>query len=143
MNSLSFPSDVSLRMQAVRRRDTTPEKLVKEALRRAKIKYRSGHNRHKPNSADILLSEQRYAIFVHGCFWHRHNKCKKATMPSSRVEYWMDKFNKNVIRDKRAYAAFVSRGWTPLTIWECEARNPESLRAIINQLQMRESGSEG
>jgi DNA mismatch endonuclease, patch repair protein len=143
MKSSAFPTKVSSRMQAVRRRNTAPEMLVKEALRQAKIKFRSGHDKHRPNSADILLPEQRYAIFVHGCFWHRHTNCKKATTPSSRVEYWMDKFNKNVDRDRRASAAFTSRGWTPLTIWECEARKPESLRAIINQLQTRDSGSEG
>ena len=118
-------------MQAVRRRDTAPEQLVKKELRRAGITYRSGHGRHAPNSADLLLPERRYAVFVHGCFWHRHENCKRATWPVNRREYWAEKFEKNVQRDRRAFEAFVARGWKPLTIWECEARSPETLGAIV------------
>src|SRR5690606_252204 len=66
-------------------------------------------------------------VFVHGCFWHRHAGCKKATTPKSRAEFWRQKFARNVARDKRAAKELKSLGWNVAIIWECETKNPVAL----------------
>jgi DNA mismatch endonuclease (patch repair protein) len=121
-------------MKAVKRRDTSPEVALKQALRKAKIIYRSGHGKHKPNSADVLLPHLRYAIFVNGCFWHGHKGCHKATVPATRRDYWLNKISKNINRDERAMRAFSARGWKPLAVWECEIKQPLQLTRIIANL---------
>lgn len=121
-------------MKAVKRRNTFPEVVLKQALRKAKIIYRSGHGKHKPNSADVLLPSLRYAIFVHGCFWHGHNGCRKATVPATNRNYWLNKISKNVSRDERAAKAFRARGWKPLVIWECEIKQPLQIARMIADL---------
>lgn len=118
----------------MKQKNTTPELLVKKALRCVGIRYRSGHGKHKPNSADILLPERRYALFINGCFWHGHEGCKRATIPVTRKDYWLNKIAKNISRDERAVEAFRSRGWAPMIIWECEVRNPTRLASIIGRL---------
>lgn len=74
------------------------------------------------------------AIFVHGCFWHRHRNCKKCTTPKTRTDFWKTKFEENVVRDRKKQAQLEALGWTVITIWECEAENGDKLDAIISEL---------
>lgn len=81
------------------------------------------HAKDLPGKPDIVLPKYRAAIFVHGCFWHRHEGCRNATMPSTRTEFWKSKFDSNVGRDERNQAALKAAGWTVFTVWECELKS--------------------
>lgn len=117
-------------MRAVRRAHTAPELIVRRALHAASLRFRL-HRRDPPGTPDIVLPRHRTAIFVHGCFWHRHSGCRLTTTPKTRVEFWQDKFDKNVARDAAKQAALVEAGWRVLTIWECETRDQEGLSARL------------
>jgi DNA mismatch endonuclease, patch repair protein len=113
-------------MARVRQRHSAPEQAVRRILRSLEISYRL-HRRSLPGTPDIVLPDRRYVIFVHGCFWHRHASCSKATMPKSRVSFWADKFEKNVARDRRNARAVRKLGWKVVTVWECQCKHPEKL----------------
>jgi DNA mismatch endonuclease (patch repair protein) len=92
------------------------------------------HRRNLPGSPDLVLPRLRTAIFVHGCFWHRHSGCRFATMPSTRRRFWKEKFDRNVQRDRRSAAALRRLGWSVITVWECELRHPDRARARLGRL---------
>jgi DNA mismatch endonuclease (patch repair protein) len=87
-------------MRAVRRADTGPERSVRKILHRLGFRFRL-HRKYLPGTPDIVLPRHRTAIMVHGCFWHRHPGCSKATTPKTRIDFWEDKFRANVARDQR------------------------------------------
>lgn len=105
-------------MANIRGRDTKPEMLVRRMLHGAGYRYRL-HDRQMPGRPDVVLPRHRVAIFVHGCFWHRHRECRLCTTPATRAEFWRDKFAANVERDQRNSASLVASGWRVATIWEC------------------------
>lgn len=107
-------------------RDTKPEIVVRRLLHLIGRRFRL-YRRDLPGTPDIVLPGARKAIFVHGCFWHRHEGCAKATLPKTRVEFWQEKFDRNVARDKRKEAELRAAGWDVTTVWECETRNLEAL----------------
>jgi DNA mismatch endonuclease (patch repair protein) len=115
-------------MGRVRGRDTKPELAVRRALRERGMGYRI-QARDLPGSPDIVLRGRGIAIFVHGCFWHRHAGCRLCTTPRSNVEFWSAKFDRNVERDARNIALLQEAGWRVVTIWECETRVPDTLSA--------------
>jgi DNA mismatch endonuclease, patch repair protein len=86
-----------------------------------------------PGSPDIVLPKHMTVIFVHGCFWHRHPGCKQAYTPKSRVEFWSDKFAKNVERDKNAVQSLSKLGWKVLVVWECESEDDTVLAEAIHK----------
>ena len=93
------------------------------------------HKRDLPGNPDIVLPRYKIALFVNGCFWHRHEGCKHSTIPKTRTEFWIEKFRGNVDRDKFNQAKLISMGWTPLIIWECETKkNVNSLLASYLQV---------
>lgn len=106
-------------MSRVKNKDTRPELMVRSLLHRMGYRFRL-HRRDLPGSPDIVLPRHRTVIFVHGCFWHRHPGCRRATTPKNNHEYWERKFNRNKDRDEKANAALEERGWKVLTVWECE-----------------------
>ncbi|UPJ54827.1 DNA mismatch endonuclease Vsr [Bradyrhizobium sp. 192] len=114
-------------MRAVRQAHTGPELIVRRLLHGSGLRFRL-HQRGLPGRPDIVLPKHRTVIFVHGCFWHRHAGCPKATMPKTRIEFWREKFNRNVSRDHGIEQALVDAGWRVLTIWECETGRPEALK---------------
>jgi len=117
----------SWNMSRIRGRDTEPELQLRSLLHRAGFRFRV-HVKNLPGRPDVILPRYRVAIFVHGCFWHRHSGCKNATTPSTRREFWQGKFDGNVSRDARDRDALETAGWTVLTIWECELKaNPDSV----------------
>lgn len=122
-------------MSRVSSRDTTPELVVRRALHRAGLRFRL-HDRRLPGTPDIVLSRWRTVVFVHGCFWHRHPGCRKATMPKTRTEFWQSKFDRNVERDGQALISLRALNWRAEVVWECETKNVASLdrrlRAIFD-----------
>ncbi|MDH4565315.1 DNA mismatch endonuclease Vsr [Pseudomonas sp. BN414] len=109
-------------MRAVKRAHTAPEISVRQTLHALGLRFRL-HRRDLPGSPDIVLPRFRTAIFVHGCFWHRHTDCRYATTPKTRQEYWLPKFMANVERDARKEAQLRGLGWRVLVVWECETRD--------------------
>jgi len=110
-------------MRSIRGADTGPERMVRSALHRKGFRFRI-NVRALPGTPDIVLPALRTVIFVHGCFWHRHGRCKLATVPRTRSAYWAAKFAANRRRDRRAVAALSKLGWRVIVIWEC-AVHPE------------------
>ncbi|WP_271079586.1 very short patch repair endonuclease [Aurantiacibacter sp. MUD61] len=110
----------SKNMSAVRRRDTKPELLIRRRLFAEGFRYRLDV-RSLPGRPDIVLTKYNAAIFVHGCFWHRHD-CELFRMPASRADFWQHKLTKNVERDQRNVAELKSRAWRVGVIWECALR---------------------
>ncbi|WP_422028509.1 very short patch repair endonuclease [Pyruvatibacter mobilis] len=108
-------------MSRIKGRNTAPEMRLRSLLHRAGFRFRL-HAKELPGRPDIILPKYRTAIFVHGCFWHRHPGCRNATMPSTRAEFWRAKFASNVSRDERNQAALQAAGWTVFTVWECELK---------------------
>lgn len=113
------PARRSWLMSRVRGKDTTPELAVRRTAHALGYRFRL-HRRDLPGTPDLVFPSRRAVIFVHGCFWHRHPFCRKASVPTSRVDFWNEKFDRNVSRDRRNVDELVQLGWRVLTIWECE-----------------------
>jgi DNA mismatch endonuclease (patch repair protein) len=109
----------SWNMSRIRGKDTAPELLVRSALHRAGYRFRL-HRKDLPGRPDVVLPKYRTVVFVHGCFWHRHKRCRFAYTPKSRVAFWQEKFRRNVERDRRKALALRRLGWKVVTVWECE-----------------------
>ena len=116
-------------MSRVKGRDTRPEKLVRSILHRLGYRFRLRRN-DLPGKPDIVLPKYRAVIFVHGCFWHRHDCPKGQRLPKSHVDFWLPKLNGNHERDVRNYEALKERGWRVLIIWECMLKDQESVVGI-------------
>jgi DNA mismatch endonuclease (patch repair protein) len=117
----------SLNMAAVRSKDTKPEMAVRQIVYSLGYRYRL-HLASLPGKPDLAFPAKRRAIFVHGCFWHRHRKCKYATNPKTRVDFWENKFRDNVERDRRARRELKKLGWTVMTIWQCDLKDKVKLK---------------
>jgi len=124
----------SFNMSRVRSVDTRPEMEVRRLLHKLGYRFRL-HRRSLPGRPDLVFPSRRAAIFVHGCFWHRHAGCRKASMPSTRAEFWAEKFASNEARDERVQCALVDEGWRVEVVWECEVRDSDTLaRRLISFL---------
>jgi len=144
-------------MSRIRGKHTTPEKVVRSLLHRLGYRFRlhvripvpmvgtarravRTPQRGVPTrivrfvSVDILLPKHRVAIFVHGCFWHRHRGCKNCTTPTHRREWWLKKLNGNAARDKLHQRALHKLGWRPIVIWECQTEKPKTLDRLSRKL---------
>ncbi|TPM05212.1 MULTISPECIES: DNA mismatch endonuclease Vsr [unclassified Mesorhizobium] len=113
-------------MGRIRRQDTAPEIRVRRVLHRLGFRFRL-HRRDLPGTPDILLPRYKTALFVHGCFWHRHPVCKRASHPATNTERWNQKFARNIERDRIVEHELSALGWRVAVIWECEATNDEAL----------------
>jgi DNA mismatch endonuclease (patch repair protein) len=116
-------------MSGIRSKDTRPEMLVRRFLHGRGLRFRL-HDKNLPGTPDLVFARYRVVIFVHGCFWHRHEGCKHASYPGSNVDFWEKKFAGNIKRDRDAIAALTDRGWRVVVLWECglhEADITESL----------------
>lgn len=135
-------------MSRIRGKDTTPERVVRSMLHKLGYRFRlhvripippetwhqkPGTVKRVPRSisADIVLPKYKTAIFVHGCFWHRHRGCKNCTTPTHRREWWVEKLEENAARDKIYQRALKKLGWRVVIIWECE--KAESLVQMLTQ----------
>ena len=105
-------------MAAVKGRDTTPELRLRRAMHALGFRHRL-QARALPGRPDLVYPRFRAAVFVHGCFWHRHPGCPRATTPATRTDYWLPKFARNVSRDREALEALHLQGWRTAVVWEC------------------------
>ncbi len=124
------PERRSWLMSQVKSKNTLPEMRVRRFAHALGLRFRL-HRKNLPGRPDLVFPKQETVIFVHGCFWHRHPGCSKASMPRSRTEYWQEKFTSNIAHDAAAKEELLQLGWQVLTIWECETRNPETLKEIL------------
>jgi DNA mismatch endonuclease (patch repair protein) len=113
-------------MSLVRQRDTSAELAVRSALHRLGYRFRL-QRRDLPGSPDVVLPRHRVAVFVHGCFWHRHPGCSRATTPKTNTEFWLAKFVANEARDRRVAAQLEAAGWRVLVVWECQTKDNRAL----------------
>lgn len=122
-------------MRRVRGKNTRPEIVVRRCVRRLGYSFKV-HDERLPGRPDIVFPVRRKAILVHGCFWHRHKHCAKATMPRSRVAFWRRKFDLNKKRDRRKLRELESKGWRVLVLWECEiVKHPNIGKQIVRFLE--------
>jgi DNA mismatch endonuclease (patch repair protein) len=127
------PEKRSAVMAAIRGGDTGPELKVRSIVHNLGYRFRL-RVRELPGSPDLVLPRLRTVIFVHGCFWHRHEGCRHATTPSTRRSYWQDKFAANMARDRRVVRRLRRLGWSVLTVWECQLRQPQRVRRRLARL---------
>jgi len=113
-------------MSRVRSKNTTPELKVRKLIYSMGFRYRL-HRSDMPGKPDLVFSGLRKVIFVHGCFWHRHTKCRKATVPKSNVAFWSAKFASNVERDRKNFRILKRQGWDILVIWQCQTMDTSKL----------------
>jgi DNA mismatch endonuclease (patch repair protein) len=118
-------------MSRIRGRDTKPEIIVRRIVWAMGFRYRLCV-RSLPGAPDLVLAKHRKAMFVHGCFWHRHS-CPRGSMPTTRSDFWRQKLEGNKKRDARNLRALRRAGWDVLVIWECETRNSDSLSAKLRR----------
>jgi len=123
----------SKRMSLIRSKDTSPELALRRALHALGLRYRL-HNKHLPGKPDIVFPRRKLAVFVHGCFWHRHDNCKVATMPKSNTAFWQEKFDRNVARDQRSCEQLKVLGWRVEIAWECELGHKD-VTCVAQRLQ--------
>ena len=110
-------------MSKISGKETRPEILVRKYLFANGFRYRK-NVKHLPGKPDIVLPKYKTVIFVHGCFWHGHN-CKAGKLPETRKEFWKEKINGNIERDKRNKSELEKLGWNVTTIWQCELKNKD------------------
>ncbi len=111
----------SYNMSRIRGKDTKPEMLVRKFLHKKGFRYRL-HVKKLPGKPDIVLPKYKTVIFIHGCFWHRHQGCKYFVVPKTRTEWWLNKIGTNIWNDLNAESALKSSGWRVIKIWECELK---------------------
>lgn len=117
-------------MRTQRQRGTRPELLVRAALRGLRLRYTLA-NRDLPGSPDLANRSRRFAVFVHGCYWHAHPGCPRATVPKHNRAFWEEKFRQNRARDERDAATLLARGYRVITVWECETKDAGALEARL------------
>ena len=120
----------SRKMSAVRHSGTAPEIAVRSALESLGIGFSTNIN-HKPGRPDIWLIDVDVPVFVHGCFWHRHTGCSKASTPKKNREFWLSKFKDNKERDARVLRQLKDIGYSSITVWQCETTAQSKLRDIL------------
>jgi DNA mismatch endonuclease (patch repair protein) len=122
----------SANMRAVRGRDTKPEIRVRQIAYGLGFRFRL-HRRELPGKPDVVFIGRKKAIFVHGCFWHQHSGCKRATMPQSNIAFWAAKLTRNVQRDSEHLKNLKAVGWKALVVWECQTNNKMALAARLSR----------
>ncbi len=132
----------SRRMSLIRQAGTTPELRVRALLTALGARYRIS-NRDLEGSPDLANRSRKWAIFVHGCFWHRHPACKRATTPKRNRRFWLEKFEANVRRDHRARTSLVRLGLHVVTVWECESERPDFDLLLAKRLNLGQTWSGG
>jgi DNA mismatch endonuclease (patch repair protein) len=130
------PEQRSAHMRRIRKQDTKPEMVVRRMIHALGLRFRL-HRRDLPGTPDIVLPRHHKAVQVHGCFWHQHEGCPLARQPKTRLDYWQPKLRRNIERDRQALTALERAGWRCLIIWECQTRDADALRAILEAFLLR------
>jgi DNA mismatch endonuclease (patch repair protein) len=124
------PERRSANMARVRGKDTGPEMRVRRIAHRMGLRFRL-HRRDLPGTPDLVFAKHKLVVFVHGCFWHRHEGCSRASTPTTRVDFWQAKFEANTARDRRQQKVLVALGWKVLVLWECGLKDEEAITAAL------------
>jgi DNA mismatch endonuclease, patch repair protein len=120
------PEHRSWNMSQVKGRNTKPERIVRSLIHRMGFRF-SLHRKDLPGKPDVVLTRFGKVIFVHGCFWHSHLDCRRATRPSTNCGFWNRKLEATIIRDAENIRNLRKAGWESLVVWECETRHIQSL----------------
>jgi DNA mismatch endonuclease, patch repair protein len=126
MSDVFSPEKRSRIMSAIKGKNTKPEIRVRKLLHAMGYRFRL-HKKDLPGKPDIVLPRYKKIVFVHGCFWHGHKGCKRATTPKTRTGFWRNKIDKNRERDRRCVRQLRGKGYGVLTVWECEIKNLDKL----------------
>ncbi|GAA4416289.1 very short patch repair endonuclease [Nibrella viscosa] len=130
-------------MSRIRSKDTNPEIVVRKFLFSMGFRYRL-HDSKLPGKPDIILPKYKTAIFVHGCFWHNHEGCKRANLPKSNLDYWIPKIERNKKRDVENQAKLAALGWHIIVIYECQLKAKvlsDTLNKVVNELNLLKAHS--
>ena len=130
------PKQRSRNMSRIPSRNTAPERAVRSAIHGLGYRFKLKPIRF-PGTPDVVLTRHRIAVFVHGCFWHRHSRCKETTSPKSNVEFWAAKFKANKKRDKKVCAQLAAIGWRVVTVWECQTEDRPTLTTALRNEGLR------
>ena len=133
MPDLFSPAERSRVMRAVKSGDTAPELIVRRLIHAMGYRYRL-HGSDLPGKPDVVLPRLGKAIFIHGCFWHRHAGCRQASTPATRPEFWAAKFAANMARDAVVEDRLITAGWRVATVWECALRKEALSQEVVNEL---------
>ena len=124
-------------MSRVGSKDTKPELIVRSYLHGLGFRFRI-HEKNLPGRPDVVLPKHRCVVFVNGCFWHRHKGCPRASMPSTRIDFWQSKFERNIARDQKNLCLLKKAKWKVCLVWECEidkiSRRAEKLLELANEI---------
>ena len=134
IKSLESDPDTSKRMAGIRQQGTSAELVVRKVAWSLGLRYRV-NNRELAGSPDLANRSKKWAVFVHGCFWHRHKGCARTTTPKRNRAFWVAKFDTNVERDRRVVERLRRDAWTVVIVWECEAlRRPKTVEGKLSKL---------
>ena len=122
-------------MAGIRGKNTKPEILVRSYLHQSGLRFRV-HRKDLPGKPDVVLPKYKTTIFVHGCFWHSHSRCKFAVVPASNVEFWKHKLDENRKRDQRNKRRLKALGWRVLTVWACQL-DERHLSGLIKKIKAK------
>lgn len=130
------PGRRSWNMSRIRNKNTKPELVVRSMLHQMGFRFTVNGPKNKtlPGKPDIVLPKHKAVVFVHGCYWHRHKNCKEATTPKTRTEWWQEKFDGNVARDKKNMRLLKKDGWKVIVVWECSTKKKAGLEKTSRQL---------
>lgn len=133
MTDVMTPKQRSRCMAAIKGKDTKPELIVRKYLFSRGLRFRI-QVRKLPGNPDIVLPKYKTVVFVNGCFWHGHEGCKYFRLPKSNVEFWREKIERNIERDRDTIQALLDLGWKVIRVWECELRNKAYREEILNKI---------
>lgn len=122
----------SYNMSQIKSKHTKPEMLVRTFLHHNGFRFRL-HSKNLPGRPDLVLPKYQTGIFIHGCFWHGHNKCKYYVIPKTKTDWWLNKINNNKTNDTKAIKALRKQGWKIIVVWEC-ALKPKKMNTTLNKL---------
>lgn len=140
MSDKLTPERRSWNMSKIKNKDTSIEISVRRWLFANGFRFRKNYKK-LPGHPDVVLAKYKTVIFVHGCFWHRHNGCKEATIPKTRTDFWMEKFNKNVENDRKSIEELDNLGWNVVVLWQCQLEKDFSntmnsvRKALLQQIE--------
>ena len=133
MADVKTPEQRSRNMAAIKGKDTKPEIIVRKYLFSRGLRFRVQVKK-LPGNPDIVLPKYKTVIFVNGCLWHGHEGCKYFRLPKSNVEFWKEKIERNIERDKESMQALFDLGWKVVRVWECELRNKANREETLNKI---------
>ncbi|MDL2271801.1 very short patch repair endonuclease [Desulfovibrio sp. OttesenSCG-928-I05] len=121
-------------MSSIKNKDSTPEMVVRKGLHKLGLRYRL-HAKNLPGTPDLVFTKYRTVLFVHGCFWHKHD-CYKFSMPATRTDFWQNKLKHNKLRDERNIAILREIGWRVIIIWECaiSGKKRQKQELLLNKI---------